>query len=117
MITRFPSDVPFLSNVTVHAGTVYISGQVALDNAGASLKVQCAEIFQALDKALADAGSDKSHILKADVWLTDIRKASEFNEHWIKWLPTDAMPARAMVEAKFSHPDWCVEVAVIAAVK
>jgi len=64
--------------------------------------------------ALASANTDKTKILKADVWLTDIRRATEFNEYWLKWLPLDAMPARAMVEAKFSHPDWLVEVAVIA---
>jgi enamine deaminase RidA (YjgF/YER057c/UK114 family) len=117
MITRIASDVDFLSNATVHGGLVYVAGQVALNNPKASVTVQAEEIFASIDAILAEAGSDKNHILKADIWLTDIKTAPEFNAVWMKWLNEGKVPARACVESKFSSPDWYVEVAVIAALK
>lgn len=117
MIKRLKADVPFLRAATVHGGIVYVSGQVALDSPGASVRAQSEEIFARIDEILQEAGSDKHHLLKADVWLTDISTVGDFNEVWMEWLGEGDIPARACVESKFANPDWYVEVAVVAVVK
>ncbi|MDD9912113.1 MAG: RidA family protein [Alphaproteobacteria bacterium] len=117
MIERNGTDVPILSESTVHNGVAYLSGWVSWDNQGGSITAQSEEIFAKIDQMLAEAGSDKEHLLFANIWLTSVDYIQEFNNAWLKWLENSPKPARACVEAKLLRPGWDVEVAVTAAVK
>jgi enamine deaminase RidA (YjgF/YER057c/UK114 family) len=76
---------------------------------------QTKDILRRIDTLLAAAGTDKSKVLSATVWLADIRKFEEMNSVWDKWVPAGATPARACVEAKLVIPEYAVEIGIIAA--
>lgn len=116
MIRRYDQWNNRLSAVVSYNGMAFTAGQVAEDNAGGSIEEQSKEVLARLDDVLAKAGSDKSRILFASVWLSDVNDAKVFNSFWDKWVPEGCAPARACVEAKLVSPDYIVEVAVIAAV-
>ena len=106
---------PRMSKAVVHNGTVYVSGQVAHGAPGKSVSEQTADILAGIEKILAAAGTDKSKLLAASIWLTDISKFDEMNKVWDAWLAPGASPARATVEAKLAAPQFTVEIAVTAA--
>lgn len=106
-----------MSQLVIHGGTAYLAGQVAMQNRGQSVTKQTEEILAAIDGYLAEAGTDKTHILSATVWLSEMNDFAEFNGVWDAWVPQGHVPARACVEAKLVAPDFNVEVAVVAAVK
>jgi enamine deaminase RidA (YjgF/YER057c/UK114 family) len=104
-----------MSKAVVHNGTVYVSGQVAHGAPGKSVTEQTADILAGIEKILAAAGTDKSKLLAASIWLSDISKFDEMNKVWDAWLAPGASPARATVEAKLAAPQFTVEIAVTAA--
>jgi enamine deaminase RidA (YjgF/YER057c/UK114 family) len=104
-----------MSQAVIHNDVVYLAGQVASAAKGASVQDQTKDILQRIDTLLAAAGTDKSKVLSATVWLADIRKFEEMNGVWDKWVPAGATPARACVEAKLVIPEYAVEIGVIAA--
>jgi enamine deaminase RidA (YjgF/YER057c/UK114 family) len=101
-----------MSQAVVHAGTVYLAGQVAK---GPSVKDQTSAILKQVDHLLADAGTDKSKLLSATIWLTDMSRFSEMNSVWDAWVSPGNTPARACVEAKLAAPDYLVEIGLICA--
>ena len=105
---------PNLSLAVVRADTVYLSGQVA--RAGSTVAEQTADILEQIDELLAEVGSDKSRILSANIWLTDISTFSEMNEVWNDWVAPGQPPARATVEAKLAAPKYLVEIMATAAI-
>jgi len=105
---------PRMSQVVIHAGTVYLAGQVA-DNPIPSVRSQTEQILAKIDRLLAEAGSDKSKILSAIVWLADITRFDEMNEVWDAWVAPGDPPARATVEAALARPTNLVEIMVVAA--
>jgi enamine deaminase RidA (YjgF/YER057c/UK114 family) len=105
-----------LSGAVVHGGVVYISGQVP-DTPHADVATQTREILAKIDRLLREAGSDKSRLLNASVWLSDIVTFDQMNGVWETWLPEGATPARATVEARIANPAYRVEIAAIAAVR
>lgn len=105
-----------MSKAVVHGGTVYVSGQVAEKTAGASVAEQTKEVLAQIDDLLAQAGSDKTKVLMANIWLSDIRNFAEMNSVWDAWVQPGATPARATVEAKLAGPAYDVEIAVLAAI-
>ena len=107
---------PRLSGAVVHNGIVYVSGQVA-ETPNADVPTQTREVLAKIDKILAEAGSDKRHLLNASIWLSDIITFSQMNESWDAWIAPGPAPARATVEARIANAQWRVEIAVIAAVK
>lgn len=107
---------PRMSQAVVHSGTVYLAGQVALDNAGKSVTEQTREILGRIDTLLATVGSDKSKLLSATIWLADIATFAEMNAVWDGWVDPANTPARATVEAKLAAPQFTVEIGVIAAI-
>jgi enamine deaminase RidA (YjgF/YER057c/UK114 family) len=113
MITRLKPGKR-LSMATVHQGLVYLAGQVP-DNLAAGIEAQAAEVLGKIDALLAEAGTDKSRILTATVWLPNIADFAAFNTVWDAWVPPDATPARACVESRLANPSIRVEIAVIAA--
>jgi enamine deaminase RidA (YjgF/YER057c/UK114 family) len=106
---------PRMSKAVVHGDTVYLSGQVASASAGGSVTEQTREILGIIDGFLAQAGTDKTKLLSANIWLTDIGTFAEMNAVWDSWVAPGCTPARATVEAKLAAPPLKVEIAVIAA--
>lgn len=105
---------PLMSQGVIHGDTVYLSGLVARD-LDADVKGQTAQILDRIDELLAAAGSDKTKLLKANIWLTDIATWADMNEVWAAWVPAGAAPARATVEAPLANPRIKVEIMVEAA--
>jgi enamine deaminase RidA (YjgF/YER057c/UK114 family) len=106
---------PRMSQAVVHGDTVYVSGTVADKMAGKSVAEQTAEILGLIDGVLAKAGSDKTKILSATIWLTDIKTFAQMNSVWDAWVASGHAPARATVEAKLAAAPYNVEIACIAA--
>jgi enamine deaminase RidA (YjgF/YER057c/UK114 family) len=102
-----------LSGGTVHGGLVYLSGQVPEDGA-ANIKEQTSQVLAKIDRLLAEAGTDKTHILTATIWLPSIGDFASFNEIWDAWAPNPG-PARACIESRLANPSYKVEVGLIAA--
>jgi enamine deaminase RidA (YjgF/YER057c/UK114 family) len=106
---------PRMSKAVVHGATIYTAGQVAEASKGGSVAEQTREILALIDALLAEAGSAKSRILSATIYLADISTFAEMNSVWDVWVDKANPPARATVEAKLVTPDYKVEIAVIAA--
>ena len=104
-----------MSQVVVHGETVYLAGQVAQDAPGEPAGAQMRDILARIEGLLADAGSDKTKLLSATIWLADIRDFGAINEVWDAGVPAGHAPARACVEAKLASTKYTVEVGVIAA--
>jgi enamine deaminase RidA (YjgF/YER057c/UK114 family) len=102
------------AEVVVHGDTIYLAGHTS-SNADADVYEQTRDILAQIDAHLAAAGSDKSKLLMANVWLVDIGTFAEMNRAWDEWLDRDNMPARATVEARLATPAYKVEIAAIAA--
>ena len=103
-----------MSKATVHNGIAYLAGHVsdeAADTAG-----QTRDILAKIEAVLARAGTDKSHVLMANIWLADIADFEAMNAVWDAWVAPGNPPARATVEARLAGPQYRVEIAVIAAV-
>ena len=103
-----------MSQCVVHGDTVYLAGQVA-DDPNADVAGQTKQILAKIDGLLAEAGSDKSKLLSATVWLSDIRAFDEMNKVWDAWVSPGNTPARACVEAKLARSNLLVEIGIVAA--
>ena len=106
---------PRISRVVVHGDTVYVAGLTADKTVGQSVAAQTQEILAAIDGLLAKAGTDKSKLLQATIWLQDIRTVDEMNKIWDAWMPSGCAPARACIEARLQSPAKMVEIRVTAA--
>ncbi len=113
-IQRFDSG-PRMSKAVVHGDTVYLSGLVAEAPKGKSVAVQTQDILAQIEGYLAKAGTDKSKLLSANIWITDMADFAEMNAVWDAWVSPGNAPARATVEAKLASPDYKVEIMVTAA--
>jgi len=102
-----------MSQAVVANGVIYLAGQVANDTA-ADVEGQTRQVLAEIDRLLALAGSDKRHILTANVYLADIGSFADMNRAWDAWVAADAKPARATLEAKLAAPAYRVEVQVTA---
>ncbi len=107
---------PRMSQAVIHNGTVYLAGQIASGAPGGSVTEQVKDILSKIDTLLASAKSDKSKILSATIWLTDMSTFQEMNTLWDAWVTPGATPARATVASpQLATPDYKVEIAVVAA--
>lgn len=104
-----------LSEMAVHNGVAYLAGQVPED-ATADITGQTAQVLAAIDKLLARAGSDKSKILMAQIFITDVKEFPGMNAAWDAWVAAGNAPPRATVVAQLARPEWKVEIVVKAAV-
>ena len=104
-----------MSEAVIHNGMVYLSGFVAETTVGKSVKEQTQDILAQIDDVLKQAGTDKTRIVKANIWLTDIKTWAEMNEAWDAWVTPDQTPARATVESKLAGEGLDVEIMVEAA--
>jgi enamine deaminase RidA (YjgF/YER057c/UK114 family) len=113
-IQRFETG-PRMSQVVVHGDTVYLAGVVARTTAGGSVAKQTQEVLSIIDGHLAKAGTDKSKLLTATIYLPDMKTFAEMNAVWDGWVSAGNTPARATVEAGLAAPQYGVEIMVIAA--
>jgi enamine deaminase RidA (YjgF/YER057c/UK114 family) len=113
-IQRFDTG-PRMSKAVVHGNTVYLAGLVADSPKGKSVTEQTKDILRQIDGYLAQAGTDKSKLLSANIWITDMANFAEMNAVWDAWVAPGHTPARATVEARLATPDYKVEIMVVAA--
>jgi enamine deaminase RidA (YjgF/YER057c/UK114 family) len=106
---------PRMSKAVVNGSTVYLAGIVADNAPGKSVTEQTKDILSIIDSYLAKAGTDKSKLLSANIWITDMSKFGEMNAVWDAWVSPGNTPARATVEAKLANPNYNVEIMVTAA--
>lgn len=103
-----------LSGATIFSDLVFLSGQVPTDRSQDAAG-QTAQVLAKIDALLAEAGSDRSHMLSAQIWLSNIEKNfAAMNEVWSAWLPAGCAPARATVGARLASADVLVEIMVAA---
>lgn len=105
---------PRMSQAVINGNTVYLAGVVA-DDTKQDVKGQTKQILAKIDRLLAAAGTDKSKLLSANIWLTDISTWAQMNEVWDAWVSPGNTPARATVEAKLATPAYKIEIMVQAA--
>lgn len=104
-----------LSKLVIHRGVAYLAGQVA-DDLSADVSTQTRETLAKIDALLAEAGTDKTQILSAQVWLATMEDAPKMNAVWEAWMPDGDAPARATVGASLATPRHLVEIKVEAAI-
>jgi enamine deaminase RidA (YjgF/YER057c/UK114 family) len=113
MIQRF--DVgQRLSEMAVHNGVAYLAGQVPEDGTQ-DIRGQTRQVLAAIDALLARAGTDKSRILMAQIFLSDLDDFPAMNEVWDAWVASGDAPPRATVQARLAKPEWKIEIVVSAA--
>ena len=103
---------PRMSQAVAHGGLVFTSGQV--DAQANDVTEQTKNVLAKIDALLERAGSSRSRILSASVWLADIATFDEMNRVWEAWIDPLHPPARATVEARLAGPEYKVEIAVVA---
>ena len=113
MIQRFDVGAR-LSEMAIHNGVAYLAGQVPED-ASQDIRGQTAQVLAAIDALLARAGSDKSRILMAQIYLADLADVAGMNAAWDAWVAPGNAPPRATVQAALADPGWKIEVVVTAA--
>ncbi len=104
-----------MSEMAVHDGVAYLAGQVAEDGAK-DIRGQTRQVLAAIDALLARAGSDKTKILRAQIFLADLADFAAMNAVWEAWVVPGHTPPRATVQAALAKPQWKIEVVVTAAV-
>lgn len=107
---------PRMSGAVVHGGVVSLSGQVAIDHRGGTVADQVREVLERIDLLLTEAGTDKSRLLTANLYLTDIVSRAVLNAAWDRWVVLGCTPTRTTIQAVLASPDYAVEIAVTAAV-
>ena len=105
---------PRMSQAVVHGNTVYLAGQGA-DDPSEGTGGQTRQILAKIDALLKAAGTDKTRLLSANIWLTDMGNFAEMNAEWDAWVSAGNTPARATVQAQLASPAYKVEIMVIAA--
>ena len=103
-----------LSEVVIHGNTIYLAGEVP-DDTTKDITGQTEEVLAKIDSLLAKAGSDKSKLLSAQIFLPDMKDFAGMNIAWEKWVVPGQTPARATIEAKLANPAYKVEIMCVAA--
>jgi enamine deaminase RidA (YjgF/YER057c/UK114 family) len=102
-----------LSQAVEHGQTVYLSGQVADDTSG-DVRAQTRQILSKIDNLLAEAGSHKTKLLSANIWLAAAADFADMSDVWEAWVPEGSAPARTTVQATLVLPAYKIEITVIA---
>jgi len=104
-----------MSEMTIHNGTVYLAGQIAED-ASQDIRGQTAQVLASIDRLLTEAGTDKAHILRCQIFIKDLADFAAMNEVWEDWVAPGDAPPRATVQANLARPEWKIEMVVTAAI-
>jgi len=111
-ITRIDQG-PRMSEAVIHGDTIYLAGQIGAP--GESVTAQTHAALAEIEALLAQAGSDRDHLLQATIWLADIADFAEMNAVWDAWIAGHPAPTRATSEAKLAAPEYKVEIVIVAA--
>ena len=103
-----------MSEASIHGGIAYLAGQVPV-TPDADIETQTREVLAEIDELLAKCGSDKTRILRAQIYLADIADFAGMNQAWDAWVAPGHTPPRATVQAPLADPQWKVEIVVTAA--
>ncbi|QTL04119.1 RidA family protein [Aquabacter sp. L1I39] len=103
---------PRMSQAVIHGDTVYLAGQVG---EGPDVASQTKAILESVDSLLARAGTDKSRLLSATIWLADMNDFAAMNAVWDSWVDPNNTPARATGESRLAAPKYLVEIIIVAA--
>ena len=103
-----------MCEMSVHNGVAYLAGQIAEDSAQ-DIGGQTRQVLAAIDALLARVGTDKTRVLRAQVFLADMADYNIMNTVWEQWVAPGHAPARATVQAALAKPQWKVEIVVTAA--
>ena len=114
-IERIGTERRRMSKIVIHNETIYLCGQVAKDSK-AGIKEQTQTMLDKVDDLLAQAGSDRKHILSATLYIKTMQDFAVMNEVWDAWVVEGYSPARACVEASLARAELLVEISVVAAV-
>ena len=115
MIQRIDTG-PRMSQAVIFNKTVYLAGQVSNSDAPPDVFIQTGQVLASIDRLLAAAGTDKTRLLSATIWLTDMDSFADMNRAWDAWVAPGCGPARATVQsAKLAAAQYKVEIGVIAA--
>jgi enamine deaminase RidA (YjgF/YER057c/UK114 family) len=107
---------PRLSDIVIHGDTVYLAGMVPEETVNKGMREQTAEVLRSIDEYLAKAGTDKTRLLQAVIYITDMSQFGEMIAAWEAWVSPGNTPARATVEVKsLANPAFKVEIMVTAA--
>lgn len=109
------TDLPRMRPYAIHNGTAHLSGQIALDAAGAPVEDQTRAVLARIDALLAEIGASRRDVLSATIWLADMADFKAVNRVWNAWVDPDRAPARSCVGAVLVHPAFAVEIAAIVA--
>lgn len=104
-----------LSDMAVYNGVAYLAGQVPNDGK-ADITEQTRQVLATVDALLAEAGTDKTRILMAQIFLADLKDFAGMNVAWEEWVAAGNAPPRATVQALLADPDFKVEIVITAAV-
>jgi enamine deaminase RidA (YjgF/YER057c/UK114 family) len=104
------------SEAAIFNGVVYLAGMVPECEA-TDIRNQTADVLRQIEQRLLEAGSDKTRILRTQIYLKDIGDIAAMNEIWDVWVVAGSAPPRATVQAALANPDYKIEVVVTAAVK
>lgn len=104
-----------LSDMAVFNGVAYLAGQVPEDTTQ-DVQGQTAQVLACIDRLLSTAGTNKSRILMAQIYLADMDDFAGMNEAWDAWVPAGNAPPRATVETRLARADFKVEIVVTAAI-
>lgn len=113
-ITRYDAG-PRMAEMTVHNGVAYLAGQIAEDGSQ-DITGQTRQVLAAIDALLARAGSDKTKVLRAQIFLANLADFAAMNAVWEGWVVPGQTPARATVQAALAKPEWKIEIVITAAV-
>ncbi len=105
-----------MSRIVKHNGVIYLCGQVCAD-ATKGMTEQTQTMLDKVDSLLAEAGSDREHILSATIYIKDMKYFAKMNAVWDSWVPEGHAPARACVTASMAREELLVEISVVAAEK
>lgn len=103
-----------MSQAVEHGGLVWTSGQIG--DPDTSLAEQTQSCLAQIEALLTEAGSDKTHIIKMEIWLADLSHFKEMNRIYEAWIDDENPPARATCEARVRADGTLIEVVATAAV-
>lgn len=102
------------SEAAIFNGVVYLAGMVP-ECAETDIRSQTADVLRQIDQRLLEAGSNKTRLLRVQIYLADIGDIAAMNEVWDAWVVAGSAPPRATVEASLANPAWRIEVVATAA--
>lgn len=102
------------SRAVVHNGIVYTAGQIP-DDVSLDIAGQAKQVLAKIEGLVKEAGSDKSRILTAQVWLRTMEDFAAFNAIWDAWVVQGSTPTRCCGKVEMNNPNCRVEILVTAA--